>query len=45
MNVSAKKFDQFYWINKPEVTDAAVLVITDHLSKMACDLNARVIRN
>lgn len=40
-NVSDKKFEQFYWLNKCEVTDSAVLVIVDHLGKMACDLNDR----
>lgn len=40
-NVSAKKFDQFYLLSKCDVTDAAVLIIADHLSKMASDLNER----
>jgi hypothetical protein len=40
-NVSSEKFYQFYWLNKCEGTDTAVLVIADHLSKMACDLNGR----
>jgi hypothetical protein len=29
-----KKFDQFYWLNKCEVTQAAVLVIAENLSKV-----------
>jgi hypothetical protein len=40
-NVSAKKSDQFDWQNKCAVTDVAVLVIVDHMNKMACDLNDR----
>lgn len=38
---SVKKFDQFYWLNKCEATDAAVPVIADYPSKMTCDLNDR----
>jgi hypothetical protein len=36
-----QKCNQFYWLNKREVTDAAVLVIADYLSKIACDFNER----
>jgi hypothetical protein len=38
----SQKIDQFYWLNKCEVTDAAVHVIADLLSKMACDVNDRI---
>ncbi len=40
-NVSSKIFGQFYWLNKCEVTDAALLIIVDHLKTMACDFNYR----
>ncbi|OAF70159.1 hypothetical protein A3Q56_02097 [Intoshia linei] len=33
-----KLFDQFYYLKKCEVTDAAVLVIIDHLKLLASDL-------
>jgi hypothetical protein len=36
-----QKFYQFYWLNKCEVSDAAVLVTADQLGKMASDLNER----
>ena len=36
-NISHKNFDQFHWLKKCEVTDAAVLVIVDHLKIMASD--------
>ncbi|XP_023243351.1 patched domain-containing protein 3-like [Centruroides sculpturatus] len=42
-SLSNKKFEQFYWLNKFEVTDSAMLVIVNHLDKLACDLNDRFI--
>lgn len=33
------KSDQFCWLNKCEITDSAVLVTVDNVSKMTCDLN------
>ena len=40
-NISNKIFDQFHWLKKCEVTDAAVLVIVDHLKIMASDFKER----
>ena len=40
-HISDKNFDQFYWLKKCEMTDAAVLVIVDHLKSLACDLKNR----
>ncbi len=40
-NVSAKKYDQFHWLNKCQLSDDAVLVIVNHLKTMASDLNYR----
>ncbi|XP_042205956.1 SCAN domain-containing protein 3-like, partial [Homarus americanus] len=38
-NISVKKFEQFYWLNKCEVTDATCLVIVEHLKIMVSDFN------
>lgn len=40
-NISNKISDQFHWLKKCEVTDAAVLVIVDHLKIMASDFKER----
>ncbi|GFS51518.1 uncharacterized protein TNCV_549581 [Trichonephila clavipes] len=40
-NISHKNFDQFHWLKTYEVTDAAVLVIVDHLKLMASDFKER----
>ncbi|XP_042241793.1 protein ZBED8-like, partial [Homarus americanus] len=40
-NISVKKFEQFYWLNKCEVTDATCLVIVEHLKIMVSDFNFR----
>ena len=37
-HISYKRFDQFYWLKKCEMTDAGLLVIVDHLKSLACDL-------
>lgn len=36
-----KKFDQFHWLKIYEPTDAAVLVILDHLRILATDFQER----
>ncbi|XP_042229496.1 SCAN domain-containing protein 3-like [Homarus americanus] len=38
-NISVQKFEQFYWLNKCEVTDATCLVIVEHLRIMLVDLS------
>ena len=40
-NIYVKKIEQFYWLNKYEVTDATWLVIVEHLKIMVSDLNFR----
>ncbi|XP_038656942.1 zinc finger BED domain-containing protein 5-like [Scyliorhinus canicula] len=40
-HISDKNFDQFHWLKKCEPTDAAVLVIVDHLKILASDLKER----
>jgi len=40
-NISVKKFEQFYWLNKCEVTDATCLVIVEHLKIMVSNFNFR----
>lgn len=40
-HISDKNFDLFHWLKKCEVTDAAVLVIVDHLKILASDLKER----
>ena len=40
-NISSRIFTQFYWLNKCEVTDAAILAIVDHLQILVHDLNYR----
>ncbi|KAG7162388.1 SCAN domain-containing protein 3-like 9, partial [Homarus americanus] len=40
-NISVKKFEQFYWLNKCEVTDATCPVIVEHLKIMVSDFNFR----
>ncbi|XP_038630630.1 SCAN domain-containing protein 3-like, partial [Scyliorhinus canicula] len=37
-----KHFDQFHWLKKCEPTDAAVLVIVDHVKILASDLKERL---
>ncbi|XP_038669014.1 SCAN domain-containing protein 3-like [Scyliorhinus canicula] len=40
-HISDKSFDQFHWLKKCEPTDAAVLVIVDHLKILASYLKER----
>ena len=40
-NICVKKIEQFYWLNKCEVTDATCLVIVEHLKIMVSDFNFR----
>ena len=40
-NISHRIFDQFHWLKRSEVTDAAVIVIVDHLQIMASDFKKR----
>ena len=40
-NIFSKNFDQFHWLKKCEVTDAAVLVIVDNLKIIASDFKWR----
>lgn len=40
-HISERNFELFHWLKKCEVTDAAVLVIVDHLKILAYDFNER----
>ena len=40
-HISDKNFDQFYWLKKYVTTDAAVLVIVNHLKFLASDLKEK----
>ena len=44
-NISVNKFEQFYRLNKCEVTDASRLVIVEHLKIMVSNFNFRFGRN